>query len=75
MKTILAISGLIWFLSHVIPIYVGEQIRSSLNKNFNESHLTDPQDNVVTVRVNDCFHTVTVEGTSVVTDTNVCEQH
>ena len=32
MKTILAIAGLIWVLSHGIPIYEGEQIRSALNK-------------------------------------------
>ena len=61
-------------LSHGIPIYEGEQIRSALNKNFNEYHIIDRQDNVVTVRVNDCFHTVTVEGTSVVNDTKVCDQ-
>ena len=54
--------------------YEGEQIRSALNKNFNEYHIIDRQDNVVTVRVNDCFHTVTVEGTSVVNDTKVCDQ-
>ncbi|PGB43083.1 hypothetical protein [Bacillus toyonensis] len=74
MKTILAIAGLIWVLSHGIPIYEGEQIRSALNKNFNEYHIIDRQDNVVTVRVNDCFHTVTVEGTSVVNDKKVCDQ-
>ncbi|HDR5127758.1 TPA: hypothetical protein QCR92_005112, partial [Bacillus anthracis] len=49
MKTILAIAGLIWILSHGIPIYEGEQIRSALNKNFNEYHIIDRQDNVITV--------------------------
>ncbi|KFN02554.1 hypothetical protein D0U04_06490 [Bacillus clarus] len=74
MKTILGIAGLIWVLSHGILIFEGEQIRSALNKHFNEYHMIDRQDNVVTVRVNECFHTVTVEGTSVVNDTKVCDQ-
>ena len=32
MKTILAVAGLIWVMSHGFPIFEGEQIRSALDK-------------------------------------------
>ena len=34
MKTILAVAGLIWVMSHGFPIFEGEQIRSALDKKF-----------------------------------------
>ena len=40
--------------------FEGEQIRSALNKKYDDYHVIDRKDNVVTVRVKDCFHTVTV---------------
>ncbi|AWC34305.1 hypothetical protein [Bacillus cytotoxicus] len=73
MKTVLAIAGLIWVMSHSIPIFEGEQIRTALNKHFSEYRMIDRQYNVVKVRVKDCFHTVTVEGNTVVKDTKVCD--
>ncbi|MEN1937510.1 hypothetical protein AAIE21_18450 [Paenibacillus sp. 102] len=73
MKTILAIAGLIWVMSHGFPIFEGEQIRTALNKQFNEYHVIDRQDNIVKVRVKDCFHTVTIQGSIVVNDAKVCD--
>ncbi len=55
MKTILAVAGLIWVMSHGFPIFEEEQIRSALDKKFNDYHVIDRKDNVVTVRVKDCF--------------------
>ncbi|KEK24601.1 hypothetical protein [Bacillus gaemokensis] len=74
MKTILAIAGLIWVMSHGVPIFEGEQIRSALNQHFDAYHIVDRQDNIVTVRVKDCFHTVTIKGNAVINDTKVCDQ-
>ncbi|WP_459503564.1 hypothetical protein [Bacillus sp. C1] len=75
MKTILAIAGLIWVMSHGIPIFEGEQIRTALNKQFNEYHVIDRQDNIVKVRVDDCFHTVEIQGSTVVNDIKVCDKY
>ena len=76
MKTILAVAGLslIWVMSHSFPIFEGEQIRSALNKKFNDYHVIDRQDNVVTVRVKDCFHTVTVADGNVKNETKMCDK-
>ncbi|MBC6971348.1 hypothetical protein H9I32_02590 [Bacillus sp. Xin] len=74
MKTILAIAGLIWVMSHGFPIFEGEKIRTALNKQFKQYHVIDRKDNIVTVRVKDCFHTVTTQGSTVVNDTKVCDQ-
>ena len=41
MKTILAVAGLIWVMSHGFPIFEGEQISSALNKEFNDYHIID----------------------------------
>ena len=41
MKTILAVAGLIWVMSHGFPIFEGEQIRSALNEKFNDYHVID----------------------------------
>ncbi|MBY0599928.1 hypothetical protein [Bacillus bingmayongensis] len=73
MKTILAIAGLIWVMSHGVPIFEGEQIRTALDKQFSEYHVIDRQDNIVKVRVKDCFHTVTIQGSTVINDTKVCD--
>ncbi|KFN01353.1 hypothetical protein D0U04_04675 [Bacillus clarus] len=74
MKTILAIAGLIWVMSHGVPIFEGEQIRSALNKQFNDYRIIDRKDNVVTVRVKDCFHAVTVANGAVTNDTKMCDK-
>ncbi|EEM14893.1 MULTISPECIES: hypothetical protein [Bacillus] len=74
MKTILAIAGLIWVMSHGVPIFEGEQIRNALNQYFDEYHIVDRKDNIVTVRVKDCFHTVMIQGNTVMNDTKVCDQ-
>ena len=68
MKTILAVAGLIWVMSHGFPIFEGEQIRSALDKKL------DRKDNVVTVRVKDCFHTVTVADGNVKNETKMCDK-
>ena len=39
MKTILAVAGLIWVMSHGFPIFEGEQIRSALNKKYDDYHV------------------------------------
>jgi hypothetical protein len=74
MKTILAVAGLIWVMSHGFPIFEGEQIRSALNKEFNDYHIIDRKDNVVTVRVKDCFHTVTVANGNIADDSKICDK-
>ncbi|EEK71035.1 hypothetical protein bcere0007_44710 [Bacillus mycoides] len=74
MKTILAVAGLIWVMSHGFPIFEGEQIRSALNKEFNDYHIIDRKDNVVTVRVKDCFHTVTVANGNIADDSKMCDK-
>lgn len=74
MKTILAVAGLIWVMSHGFPIFEGEQIRSALNEKFNDYHVIDRKDNVVTVRVKDCFHTVTVADGNITNETKMCDK-
>ncbi|EEL48801.1 MULTISPECIES: hypothetical protein [Bacillus cereus group] len=74
MKTILAIAGLIWVMSHGVPIFEGEQIRTALDKKFSDYRVIDRKDNVVTVRVKDCFHTVTIQNSTVMNDRKVCER-
>ncbi|PHE58685.1 hypothetical protein [Bacillus pseudomycoides] len=74
MKTILAIVGLIWVMSHGVPIFEGEQIRIALNQHFDEYHIVDRKDNIVTLRVKDCFHTAMIQGNTVMNDTKVCDQ-
>ena len=74
MKTILAIAGLIWVMSHGIPIFEGEQIRTALDKKFSDYRVIDRKDNVVTVRVKDCFHTVAIQNSTVMNDIKVCDR-
>ncbi len=74
MKTILAVAGLIWVMSHGFPIFEGEQIRSALNKKYDDYHVIDRKENVVTVRVKDCFHTVTVANGNVTNETKMCDK-
>lgn len=74
MKTILAVAGLIWVMSHGFPIFEGEQIRSALNKKYDDYHVIDRKENVVTVRVKDCFHTVTVADGNVTNETKMCDK-
>ncbi len=43
-------------------------------KKFNDYHVIDRKDNVVTVRVKDCFHTVTVADGNVKNETKMCDK-